>query len=68
MDRESIKIKHNNYILTLEKNNLTDEGWTDVIIQNIKTGICTNGGINDDDIYSVLRILFNKGLLERIEE
>ena len=46
-----IKIKHNEFVITLEKTDLTDENWTDITIENLKTGNCTSVSKQDDDLY-----------------
>lgn len=51
MSNQIIKIKHNEFVITLEKTDLTDEDWTDITIENIKTGNCTSVSKQDDDLY-----------------
>lgn len=46
-----IKIKHNEFVITLEKTDSTDEGWTDITIENMQTGRCTSASKHDDDLY-----------------
>ncbi len=53
-----IEIKHNDYKITLEKIEYTDFGWTDITIENTKTGRCTALSKLDSDIfYSILPLI-----------
>ena len=51
MTEEHIKIRHREFVLTLEKTDLTDEDWVDIILENTKTGHCTGISKSNDDIY-----------------
>lgn len=59
MSEQIIKIKHNEFVITLEKTDLTDEDWTDITIENTKTGNCTSVSKLDDDIYFALCALID---------
>ena len=48
---EEIKIKHREFVMTLEKTDLTDEDWVDITLENTKTGHCTAISKPNDDIY-----------------
>ena len=50
-EEQIIKIKHNEFVITLEKTDLTDKDWTDITIENTQTGNCTSISKHDDDLY-----------------
>lgn len=54
-----IKIRDKNLMLTLVKNDLCDEGWLDLTIENIENGKCTSYGIEEAEILQALMPLID---------
>ena len=68
MTEEIIKIKHNEYILTLEKTGYTDLDWVDMTIENTKNGRCTAISKFDSDIFYSLLPLIDTDWVDCTEE
>ena len=56
---EEIKIKDGKLQLTLLKNELCDEGWLDLTIENTENGKCTSYGIQEAEILCALMPLID---------